>query len=72
MDRNVGGVDRNLRLGGGLALAAVGIALVTGVVQGGSVIGLGLILVGAILLVTGSVQYCPLNHLFGVDTCPRS
>jgi hypothetical protein len=70
MNRNVGGIDRKARLVAGPILLVVGIVALTGAVQLGTVGTVAAIAVGAILTVTGAVQRCPLNALFGVDTCP--
>lgn len=74
MARNVGGVDRTARLVVGAVLVLVGIAGYAGKV----VLAVGPVpqalasvvvgLVGAILLVTGIVRWCPLNRLLGVNT----
>jgi NhaP-type Na+/H+ or K+/H+ antiporter len=70
MQKNVGGVDRKARLVVGPLLLLVGVAGLFGPLQLGTV-GVALAFaVGAILTVTGAVQRCPLNALFGVDTCP--
>jgi uncharacterized membrane protein HdeD (DUF308 family) len=72
MERNVGGMDRTARLVLGPLLAVVGLAIVLDVVSTSVYLGGALVLVGAILLVTGAVQQCPINSLLGVNTCPRS
>ena len=72
MERNVGGMDRTARLVLGPLLAVVGLAVVFDVVSTNVYLGGALVAVGAILLVTGAVQQCPINSLLGVNTCPRS
>jgi len=72
MERNVGGMDRSARLVLGPLLAVVGLAIVLDVVSTSVYLGGALVLAGAILLVTGAVQQCPINSLLGVNTCPRS
>ena len=65
MTKNVGGVDHKIRLVLGvvaLAVAALGGLPTWAMVVTG--------LVGAIALVTGSLKYCPVWTLFGVNTCP--
>lgn len=77
MDPNVGGTDRIARLVIGvllLALAGAGYAGAVGLAVGplpqaltAVVIGL----IGLVLLVTGSVQRCPINTVLGIDTCNK-
>ncbi|MFB6360196.1 MAG: DUF2892 domain-containing protein [Halobacteriales archaeon] len=71
MDKNVGGLDRTGRLivGGIVTLAAL--ASFAGFYQLGLGIGLAAIIVGAILLVTGTTQKCPLNQAVGINTYRR-
>lgn len=74
MQKNVGGYDRIARLVAGPVLVLVGLA---GVV-GGVSLALGPIpallvavlalLVGAVFVVTGLTQKCPLNSALGVNT----
>jgi hypothetical protein len=76
MNKNVGGIDRSARLLFGPALIVVAIALFAGIVSlgQGTLLTVGvpalLLVVGGVLAVTGYVQKCPLNQLFGVNTCP--
>jgi uncharacterized membrane protein HdeD (DUF308 family) len=70
MKKNVGGIDRTARLVVGPVLLLVGIAALVGAVPLGTLGAAVALVVGAILTVTGAVQRCPLNALFGVDTCP--
>lgn len=75
MKKNVGGVDRIARLLLGSILLLAGIAGYAGLL----VLAVGplpqvltsvvIFVVGAILLVTGVVQICPINRLLGIDTC---
>lgn len=62
MEKNVGGFDRRLRILAGIGLLAYALRA-TGVAR---VIAL---LAGADLLLTAAIQRCPLNTLFGIDTC---
>lgn len=65
MTRNEGSLDRIVRVTVGLA--ALLLALVGPLGAGPSwTIGA----VGAILLATGAVGFCPIYALFGVRTCP--
>jgi len=65
MTRNEGSLDRILRVTVGLA--ALLFALV-GPLGAGFSWAVGA--VGAILLVTGAVGFCPLYAVFGMRTCP--
>lgn len=60
MKRNVGGIDRLLRIGAGLALVALA---ATGTVGAWGWIGL-------VPLLTGAIGFCPAYPLLGLDTCP--
>jgi uncharacterized membrane protein len=62
MNKNVGGLDRRLRILAGLALLAYALRA-TGFKR---VIAL---LAGADLLLTAGIQRCPMNSLLGIDTC---
>lgn len=76
MERNVGGYDRIGRFVIGALLVIAGIAGYAGlfsVAVGPVPQALGsliLLVIGAILLVTGYTQKCILNRLLGIDTCP--
>lgn len=63
MDRNVGGIDRIGRLVVSLALLAVGYR------NRDTTTGTLAFIAGADLLATAVIQRCPVNALFGVDTC---
>ncbi len=65
MVRNESSLDRVLRLVG--AVIAVAVALAVGA---GSVGGIVLLVVGAVLLVTAAVGFCPLYRVLGLSTCP--
>ncbi|WP_079436910.1 DUF2892 domain-containing protein [Zoogloea sp. LCSB751] len=59
MKTNVGGIDRVLRIGGGVALlawAALG--------------GPAWAWIGAVPLATGLFGFCPAYPLLGISTCP--
>lgn len=68
MDTNVGGFDRYGRIAIGLILAIVGIAAIAGYVDVDAIIGGVALVVGAVLLVTGATQKCPINSIIGIDT----
>jgi hypothetical protein len=63
MKANVGGIDRGLRVLGGIALLAF-FALGEGSVR---YIGM----VGIVPLLTGLFGFCPLYSILGLNTCPR-
>lgn len=60
MKTNVGGIDRLLRIGAGLALVALA---ATGTVGAWGWIGL-------VPLLTGAIGFCPVYPLLGLNTCP--
>jgi len=67
MMTNEGSVDRIVRAIVGVALLVVAFA---GMVSGAWVWLLGI--VGAVLLVTGGVGFCPLYSVLGMRTTPKS
>ncbi len=66
MIRNVGKIDKNVRIAAGAALLLIGILLV---VQS-NMLGLLLGLVGVVLLGTGFMNFCPIYRVVGMSTCP--
>ena len=77
MKQTVGRFDRNVRLILGSVLVLAGIAGYAGLV-GLAWIGIGqalasvvLVLVGAILLITGATRMCPVYSLLGIDSIGR-
>lgn len=60
MKSNVGGIDRALRIVGGLVLIALALT--------GTIGAWGWI--GAVPLFTGLAGFCPVYPLLGVSTCP--
>ena len=62
--RNVGGVDRVLRVTLGAVLFLSGLALLTGRAR----LGVTLAVVGLLALVTGIVRFCALYIPFGIST----
>jgi hypothetical protein len=74
MQKNVGGLDRTVRLVAGPILVAVGVALAAGLLDVGltgtvalAVTALALV-AGLIFVVTGTTQKCPANEIAGLDT----
>ena len=61
---NVGGTDKLIRITLGVALVALGLLVDLGVTW--SIVAYA---VAVILLLTALLNYCPLNTLFGIDTC---
>ena len=65
MTCNVGGIERPIRIGMGILLLGIGVFANLPLL--GTVIMLS---AGAIALVTGVIQFCPLWALLGMNTCP--
>lgn len=72
--RNVGPTDRLIRLIVGIVLVAIGLAPLVGSPW---TLGVGplwqwlALIVGAVLMVTASIRFCPAYTLFGWNTCRR-
>ncbi|RKT34541.1 Protein of unknown function (DUF2892) [Roseovarius halotolerans] len=62
--KNVGGIDRTLRI-------LVGIALLVAFGLNPSSQYSWLYLIGIVPLATGLLSTCPLYSIFGLNTCPR-
>lgn len=60
MKTNEGGIDRALRIGGGLALIALAATGTVGVWGW----------IGVVPLATGLIGWCPAYQLLGLSTCP--
>ncbi|MFC6875135.1 YgaP family membrane protein [Halobellus marinus] len=71
MNKNVGGIDRTGRIVIGIIAGIAGIAALLGYWGAGAVIGGVALVVGVILLVTGTTQKCPINEAVGIDTTER-
>ena len=63
LTRNVGGIDRILRI-------VVGLALLLGFFLNAEASLRWLYLIGIVPLATGLMQTCPAYTLFGLNTCP--
>lgn len=66
MKKNMGNVDRGIRIVAALIVAAL---IVTGTVSGVLAIVLGVI--AAVFVLTSVIGFCPLYAPFGINTCPR-
>jgi hypothetical protein len=62
MDKNVGGVDKIIRIVAGAALIGLTLAGIIGVWGW----------IGVVPLVTGLMGWCPAYTLLGIKTCPMS
>jgi len=66
---NVGSIDRIIRILVGLGLVAA--ALLTGYAPA-SAVGIAMIAVGAILVLTALVRFCPIYGIFRLRTAPKA
>lgn len=64
MKRNVGGMDRTARFILGIVLLLVGLA--APIEMTWRVVAL---VIAAIALVTATVRFCPVNAIFGINSC---
>ncbi len=64
LPHNVGSVDKTIRLVAGLLLAAFGI-FGAGL---SSTVGIIALVVGAVLVVTGVVNFCPIFKILGISS----
>ncbi|MEF8936496.1 YgaP family membrane protein [Halobacteriaceae archaeon SHR40] len=71
MENNVGAPDRLVRIGAGLVLLALGVAILAGLVETVSLAGIAAAVVGLVLIATGTMRMCPIYQVLGVDTCSR-
>lgn len=62
MKKNVGGIDRILRILVGVALIALTLTKVIGIWGW----------IGVMPLATGLISFCPLYPLLGINTCKKS
>lgn len=70
MSANVGTIDRILRLVIGIVLIVL--PFVTGFALWTNPLWMyGSVIVGAVLVGTAAIRFCPLYRLFGMRTCPR-
>lgn len=64
MKANVGGIDRMVRLLGGLALIAFG--LLGGLASPWNIVAM---VAGAVFTLTAVIKFCPLYTIFGISSC---
>ncbi|MHB8059441.1 MAG: YgaP family membrane protein [Gaiellaceae bacterium] len=68
MRTNMGSIDRVLR-----SFVVAPVAIVVAIVVGaGSVLGIVLLALAAVMLVTSAVGFCPLYKALGLNTCSRN
>lgn len=67
MTKNMGTIDRSLRITVAIVIATLYLTKVTG-----GVLGLTLIIVGAAFALTGFVGICPLYLPFGISTLKKA
>ena len=69
MSCNVGTAERFVRA---LVIAPIAIVLALVVFRVDTVPGIAALVVAAAMLGTALIKWCPLNRLFGIDTCGES
>lgn len=69
MERNVGDLDRTVRIALGVLVAMAGAAAIGGYWTAGAAVGALIVAIGAVLVVTGTTQRCPIYAGAGIDTC---
>lgn len=70
MSANVGTLDRALRLIVGVVLIVLPFVTAFGIWEN-PVFKFGAMAVGAVMLLTALVRFCPLYPLLGINTCGR-
>lgn len=68
MTANVGSIDRLIRIVSGLVLIALPFVTNFGLWTN-PLAQIGIPIIGAVLVVTASVRFCPLYRLIGARTC---
>lgn len=66
MKQNVGGIDKMIRI---FIAIVCSVLFITGTVSG--TVGYIVLAVGAIMLGTAMLNFCPLYRIFGLNTCRR-
>lgn len=67
MIRNVGNIDKTIRLVAGIVLVAFGVLGL-----GASALGITAMVVGAVLIATGVMNFCPAFKMFGISSFKTS
>ncbi|MBV0902999.1 YgaP family membrane protein [Haloarcula salina] len=68
MERNVGTLDRNVRIVLGVLAALVGVLALAGYLAASALVAALAIAIGAVLFVTGTSRRCLIYDAFGIDT----
>ncbi|WP_424005294.1 YgaP family membrane protein (plasmid) [Haloarcula salina] len=71
MERNVGTLDRNVRIVLGVLAGLVGVLALAGYLAASALVAALAIAVGAILFVTGAAQRCPIYAGTGITTAEK-
>ncbi|MFC7046859.1 DUF2892 domain-containing protein [Halobacteriaceae archaeon GCM10025711] len=71
MEKNVGGVDRTVRIALGTLLVLAAVGGVAGLYALGTTVAAVLAVVGVVLLATGLLQTCIIYRFIGVNTNKR-
>ncbi|AQL44321.1 hypothetical protein BV210_17060 [Halorientalis sp. IM1011] len=69
MDRNVGNLDRVVRIVLGVLVAIAGAAAIGRFWAASPAVGAVMVVLGAVLVVTGATQRCLIYTGAGIDTC---
>lgn len=69
MANNVGKIDRGLRVVVGIVLILL--PFVTSFGATSNLMTWGSVIVGAILVLTAAMKFCPLYRVLGMNTCPK-
>ncbi|MCP4431537.1 MAG: DUF2892 domain-containing protein [Gammaproteobacteria bacterium] len=64
MTKNVGSIDRSIRVIAGIAAIAV---FATGILEG--VVGIIALVAGIVMLATAAIGWCPPYALLGISSC---
>ncbi len=67
---NVGSADRLIRIVIGAALILL--PLLGAIASASSTLGLVMMVIGAVLIVTGFVSFCPIYRIIGASTRPKA
>lgn len=71
MERNVGTLDRNVRIVLGVLAGLVGVLALTGYLAASALVAALAIAIGAVLFVTGTAQRCPIYAGAGINTAEK-